>query len=181
MLKQIPNYEGVYEIDEVGNIYSLPRKGTAFYKRKISTKINKYGYEQCSLMKNGEMKTFLVHRLVAMAFIENEDNLPQVNHKNGNKSDNRVENLEWCTISQNTKHAFDNNLGGFKKTVLNNLSKMNENSYRKVVLTKVGETVEFNSTREASIFLNTDKDNITRAFRENIKCKGYSVICERNC
>ena len=179
MLKKVPNYEENYEIDENGNIYSLPRNGTVNYKKKISTRINRHGYEQCSLMKNNKMKTHLVHRLVAICFVDNPNNYPQVNHINGIKSDNRAENLEWCSVSYNTKHAFERNLGGFKDSALKNLSIMNEKQYTKVILEKDEEVLTFNSTLEAGKFLNTDKNNISRAFRKNQKCKGYKVICER--
>lgn len=181
MIKKIKNYEDNYEIDDLGNIYSLPRNGTIKEKKIISSKINKYGYKQCHLMKNNKMKTFLVHRLVAQAFIPNPNKLPQVNHKDGNKSNNCVNNLEWVSVSSNTKHAFDNNLGGFRDSALRNLEKMNSNKYKKVLLEKDNQIITFNSTNEASIFLETNKDNISRAFKKGQRCKGYKVICERNC
>ena len=114
-MKDIFGYEGLYKIDKDGNIYSLPRKGTVKHIRKISQNKNKFGYMQVVLIKDNKMKTYLVHRLVAIAFIPNLDNLPQVNHKDGNKQNNVVDNLEWCSVSYNTKHAYENNLGGFSK------------------------------------------------------------------
>ena len=72
----------------------------------MKKQINNCGYYRVELSKSGKQKKYFVHRLVATAYIPNKDNFPQVNHINGNKLDNRVENLEWCTASQNHKHSF---------------------------------------------------------------------------
>ena len=71
---------------------------------------NVKGYRVIHLRRNGENRQFKAHRLVAMAFLPNDGNLPEVNHKNGIKNDNRAENLEWCTRSQNAKHAYAHGL-----------------------------------------------------------------------
>lgn len=100
--KAIPEYEGCYEVSSIGRVRSVDRvvqNGT--WTKRIHGRImklnNNEGYMYCSLCKDGKPKPQKVHRLVALAFIPNPKNLPYINHKNENKSDNRVENLEWCT------------------------------------------------------------------------------------
>lgn len=110
----IIGYEGLYMVSDLGRIKSIFRevKGlggkTHFFPEKfLSFKIDKFGYHRVQLRKNSSAKNFSVHRLVAIHFIENPNNLPQVNHKKGDKSDNRKSELEWCTASQNKKHSYD--------------------------------------------------------------------------
>ena len=101
--RDIPEYEGLYQVSNYGNIKSLPRKRCKGCILKPY--YPKYGYPHVMLSKNGIQKCYKVHRLVAEVFIPNPDQKPEVNHKNANKSDNRVENLEWCTTFENYAHA----------------------------------------------------------------------------
>lgn len=98
--KDIKGYEGIYQVDCIGRIKSLKRN--IILKKRIGTK----GYSFICIYKDGLPKYYSVHRLVAIAFISNPMNKPCVNHLNGIKDDNRIENLEWVTDSENKIHAF---------------------------------------------------------------------------
>lgn len=114
--KDIKRYKGLYQVSNIGNIKRLNSfaKIRGGHKRLVKEKLIKFyfagkGYTYVTLSK-GIIKHFLVHRLVAIAFIPNPENKPEVNHKNGVKNDCKTINLEWCTHSENTKHAFDTGL-----------------------------------------------------------------------
>lgn len=100
---KIKGYEDFYEITDTGLIKGLHHK---FKNRILKPIVVKRGYIRAVLCNNIGKKQWQVHRLVALQFIPNPDNKPCVNHKNGITSDNRVENLEWCTISENAIHSF---------------------------------------------------------------------------
>lgn len=101
--KEIPGYKG-YFITTDGVIVSKKRKTSIVMKQRT----DKDGYKEIGLFDENHKKNYKrVHRLVAKTYIENPDNKPVINHINGIKNDNRVNNLEWCTIKENNQHQFD--------------------------------------------------------------------------
>lgn len=110
--KDIPGYEGLYQVSNLGNVKSLPRIvrantcGIRVIPEKLLTPCkNNAGYFLVVLCKNGKHKSINVHRLVALSFILNPNNLNEVNHKNEIKTDNRVCNLEWCDRRYNSLYG----------------------------------------------------------------------------
>lgn len=139
--KDIEGYEGYYQVSSLGRVRSLDRVviNSKNVCRKHTGKILKInfiadGYLGCSLYKNRRMKTARIHRLVAKMFIKNNGNKKCVNHKNGIKTDNRVDNLEWCTHSENMNHAVQNGLKLGSQGSSHFLSKLTEESVRNIRL-----------------------------------------------
>lgn len=107
IFKDIYGYEGLYQISNLGRVKSLNYNKTR--KEKIlKYRKHRYGYLMVVLFKDGKRKEILVHRLVAQAFLPNLDNLPQVNHKDENKTNNCVENLEFCDAKYNSNYGTRN-------------------------------------------------------------------------
>ena len=110
--KDIKSYRGFYQVSNLGKIKNLKRKEVL-----LKPYISKQGYLNVKLIdpyfKKGN--NYLVHRLVAEAFIPNPENKPQVNHKDGNKLNNSVDNLEWVTSSENNQHAYNTGLNKYKQ------------------------------------------------------------------
>ena len=110
--KDIPDYEGLYQVSNLGRVKSLNK----YHHKKeqiLKNRITKDGYYETVLCKKGKMSFFRTHRLVAIAFIPNLLNKPQINHKDGNKLNNNVKNLEWCTLQENKEHAIKMGLQDF--------------------------------------------------------------------
>lgn len=108
--KDIEGYEGLYQVSNLGRVKSNLRKG------KILKSNSTYdGYYNVTLSKNGKLKTYRIHRLVCIAFLDNPLNKSEVNHIDGNKKNNNIENLEWCTRSENAEHAHKTGLNTGKK------------------------------------------------------------------
>lgn len=117
-LYPIDGYEGVYGVTENGDVWSYPKKnhlGASVHGGKwIRKYISNSGYYQCALQKKGYKKFYpLIHRLVARALIPNPENKRVVNHKDGNKLNNHVSNLEWATDKENSRHAWETGLNAY--------------------------------------------------------------------
>ena len=138
--KDIKDLEGKYQVSNFGNILSLNYRNTG--RAELMSPGKRGGYLRVNLCKNGKPKNFLVHRLVAETFLPNPNNLPCVNHKDQTRTNNRVDNLEWCTYEYNINYGTRNE----------RVAKANTNGKRsKKVLqfTLDGEFVrEWESTRE---------------------------------
>ena len=127
---------GRYMISNHGNLRSIDRKdsiGRKVKARELKLRLNPHnGYLNTSLYKDGKMLMCTIHRLVAETFIPNPENKRTVNHKNGDKTDNRVDNLEWVTHSENNKHAYDNGLKVPTKGEQHGRAKLTEAKVREI-------------------------------------------------
>lgn len=104
IFKDIKGYEGLYQVSNLGRVKSLNYRHTGKERILKLEKLNT-GYLQVGLSKEGKLKKCKVHRLVASAFIENPNNFKQVNHKNEDKTDNCLRNLEWCDVNYNNNYG----------------------------------------------------------------------------
>jgi hypothetical protein len=120
--KDIAGYEGMYQINHKAEVRSF-KSGVW---KTIKDREDGLGYRMITLCKKGIRKNYKVHRLIMESFKPNKDNKPQVNHLNGDKSDNKLENLEWATSSENSLHAYRNKLNYAKSGSECNLSKLTE-------------------------------------------------------
>ena len=143
--KDIKGYEKHYQVSSFGRVKNLKNKTVKTNILKGSK--NQKGYLQVILCMKQKRKVFSIHRLVAQAFIPNPNNLPQVNHKNENKTDNNIQNLEWCTANYN------NNYGQRNKKIKENHNSIIYNSVKKPVIQydkSMNKIKEFESITEAS-------------------------------
>nr|DAO18695.1 MAG TPA: homing endonuclease [Caudoviricetes sp.] len=159
--KEIIGYEGWYWVSNLGNVKSK--------FKQLKPCINKDGYYVVSLCKENRVKTFSIHRLVALHFIDNPDNLPQVNHKDECKTNNCVTNLEWCTQQQNHDYGTRNERTG--------RSQMNKQGSKALLQYDLqGNFIkEFPSVSEASRELGKSQANISRC-ANGFKNQAYGFI-----
>lgn len=163
------NIYGQYYVTEEGDVYSFNYKQTGKIQKLIPKK-DGHGYLCVALCKEGKVVYKKIHRLVAQAFIPNPENKRTINHINGVRSDNRVENLEWATDSENNKHAFKHL--GRKPSMLGKLGKNCPNS--KIVLQISNDKVirEFFGTNEASRATGIAQPSISRCCTGGLKTAG---------
>ena len=171
--KNVEGYESLYQVSSLGRVKSLEKHFLRKYregyrKQTIPEKILKpfptrTAYLLVKLTKNKIEKCFQVHRLVAMAFIPNPQNKPQVNHINGNKTDNKVENLEWVTQTENIRRAYATGLQNHETAVR--------------VTTPDNKVHEFRNQRLASQFLKISPSRLNETLKSNTgkKCAGCKV------
>ncbi len=147
--------------------YAISNKGQIINVKngkKLKTKVNKNGYLEVQLSTNGIRKNYRIHRLVGIMFIEKVDNKPYINHKDGNKLNNEVNNLEWCTAKENDNHARQTKLKVQNKPI-------------KAISIDTNCTIYFESLSECARYFNTNKGTIHRVLSgKRKKYKNFKFI-----
>lgn len=172
--KDVKGYEGLYQVSNLGRVKSLERqksngKGLVKIDEKVLTQdITNWGYYRVALYKKGTRKYYKVHRLVAIAFLPNPENKEQVNHIDGDKLNNNVDNLEWNTRIENIHHAKINGLFG------------NGSNSNYVLLKDDDDNIisQYNSKRKLAEIINVNEGKILEVFNNN--GVNYEIIDEIN-
>ena len=151
--KDIKEYEGLYQVSNEGNVKSLQNNK----EKNLKPVSDKYGYLHVILCKNCEHKNYFIHRLVAAAFIPNPYNLPQVNHKDEDRHNNNVNNLEWCDAKYNINYG-----------TRNLKSSISQGKKVKCIETNV----IYNSTKDAERQTGINQSNIVKACKGKYKTSG---------
>jgi hypothetical protein len=177
--KAIPGYEGIYEASTRGRIRSLHRIVKRISRHgnmctlTIGARVMRFKpggtspYLMVTLSKEGIISRQIVHRLIALTFIPNPENKKEVNHLDGNKLNNKPDNLAWVTRSENTRHAMDNMLV-FNKGVYNPYA-------RAVTIDNGSDKKSFFTQREAAKYMGVKEGTLCAAKRNKRKLKGYSI------
>lgn len=177
--KDIEGFEGLYQVSNKSRVRSLDWYQTRYSRngkeylalhkgRILKTRLNPKGYPYVNLYKDGVMTSKTLHRLVAVAFIPNPDNLPCINHKDENPANPSISNLEWCTLSYNVNYgtAIERQIEAFKR---------NGGNCKKVLCVETGEI--FRSGREAADFAGVTPQAVCMALNHRNRCKkagGYT-------
>lgn len=167
--KTIENFEGFYEVSNFGKVRSLDRvlnNGNKATGQILKQKTDKDGYKRVGFCKNGERYHFIVHRLVATAFIPNTYNLPYINHKDGVRDNNHVDNLEWCDNSYNQWH----------RCHINNNPPNNDYKKQKVVAIHENRyELSFDSVAECAIYFKVSRTCINRKINNKSSNPSYAT------
>ena len=165
--KPVKNYEGLYEVSDLGLVKSLDRvhdlgNRKCLYRGKLmQARDNGMGYLRIKLSKNNKARRVMLHRVIAEAFIPNPFNYKTVNHKDGNKKNNTISNLEWCTQKQNVKHAIKMGLIDIEKL------KRRSSKIGKKTITKIA------GHNSISVF-NTNTKTYYKSITEAASCNGLN-------
>ena len=177
--KDIEGYEGIYQVSNLGKVKSLERYcSTHWGRRRVPEKIlnpqeKEYGYLCVDLHRDGNSKSYSIHRLVATAFIPNPEDKPEVNHKDGDTGNNQVSNLEWATGSENVRHALQTGL--ISKQQFERFLHLGTAAVSKKVICLNTHQI-FNSIAEASREFNVSSTTIYNCIHHKYNCKKLSGI-----
>lgn len=162
--RDISGYVGLYQVSNLGRVRSLDRvdmRGCHVKERVLAGGLDKGGYRLVVLCRDGKQKTYKVHRLVAEAFLSNPDNLPEVNHKDEDKTNNTVSNLEWCSRSYNINYGTRNKRA--RKAITRTQGKP------VYVTSPSGNRYCFDSTRKAARLLGLSSGHISDCLNGKLK------------
>lgn len=169
--KDIQGYEGLYQVSNLGEVRSLNYKKTGNIQNLKQTS-NKDGYLKVMLHKNGKIKTYQVHRLVTLAFIENPNKYPCINHKDEDKTNNCVWNLEWCNYKYN--NCYGTRIKRFSESRKGKCSGKSNPKAKKVQCINTGKI--FNTIKEAGEYYYIDKSCISKYLNGRIKYAGKHPV-----
>lgn len=174
--RPVPGYETSYEVSTHGQVRGLPRTVATCYGgrrsqagTRLRLRLDRCGYVRAKLLKGGCGKNWLVHRLVAMAFLPNPSGRPHINHIDGDRANNEVWNLEWCTAAENNRHSAGRISGAAPKGVMNGAA-----SLIRQFSPESGEVVaEHVTMSDAARSVGCPLGTLSGAISRGLRCRGF--------